>query len=313
MADPTWLRDALHRSIGEEHTRALLRVGRHAPSIDVRVRARADRDALARAIVAARPRAEVSPTELSSSGLRVSGAGDPRRLPGYRAGELAVQEEGAQVIGTLVGARPGERVLDACAGRGGKTAQLLEAVGTRGGVVAADLYQRRLEQIAPELERLGLDPQQLRTACVDWTVGPGTVSGLFDRVLVDAPCTGLGTLRRRPEILRRATPKGAAEMAHAQRRILQRAAALVRPGGTLVYAVCSPLLDEGPGVVEGVPLPGFEPVRQAPSALKSLSFEPTGRLCLGPWVPGAGPWADAYQVYMWVHVRNVVDSSSRQR
>lgn len=313
VAAPSWLRDALQRSIGEERTRSLLQIGHEPPSLDLRVRDDVDREAVAQSIVSKRPRARVRPTSLSTLGLRVSGAGDPRRLPGYSAGELAVQEEGAQLVGLLLGARPGERVLDACAGRGGKTAQLIEAVGEQGEVVAADLHEQRIEQIAPELERLRLDPSRLETASVDWTVGAGTVAGPFDRVLVDAPCTGLGTLRRRPEILRRLEPATPGRMADLQRRILERTASLVRRGGTLLYAVCSPLAEEGPGVVERTALPGFERLERTPFSLKSLVFESGGRLCLGPWVEGAGPWADAYQIYMWVNVGKFVDSSPRQR
>ena len=299
---PTWLRDALHHSIGAEHAAELLRTGRQLPSIDLRVRTNVDRDEVARAIRARRPEAAVCHTTLSPFGLRVSRAGDPRALAGYAEGAFAIQEEGAQVIGMLLDAQPGERVLDACAGRGGKTSQLVEAVREDGTVVAADLHEHRLEQVRGELRRLGLSSDHLEMRCVDWTVGRGAVEGPFDRVLVDAPCTGLGTLRRRPEILLRSKPSDAAHMGDVQRRILENAAALVRPGGTLVYAVCSPLEDEGSAVAERADLRAFELRQECPSIMKSLSFEPDGRLALGPWVSGAGPWADAYQIYMWVHV-----------
>ena len=302
VAVPSWLRDVLRLSIGAAHTEDLLRVGREPPSFDLRVRADTQRDAIAAAIGAAQADAVISPTTLSPYGLRISGAGDPRALPGYDEGAFAVQEEGAQLIGLLLQSQPGERVLDACAGRGGKTAQLLEAVGESGSVVAADLHEHRLEQISAELVRLRLDPDRLETACVDWTVGKGPVGGEFDRVLVDAPCTGLGTLRRRPEILLRAGHENAARMGETQRRVLQNAASVVRPGGTLLYAVCSPLSDEGSWVVEHADLPGFDLQVECASHLKSLHFGSDGGLDIGPWLPGAGPWADAYQVYMWVNV-----------
>lgn len=299
---PSWLREVLRSSIGAAQTDDLLRIGREPPSIDLRVRADLDRDDVARSIAEAHPEALISPTTLSAVGLHISGAGDPRALPGYDQGAFAVQEEGAQLIGLLLQAQPGERVLDACAGRGGKTAQLVEAVGESGTVVAADLHAHRLEQISSELVRLRLDPSPLETACVDWTIGRGSVRGEFDRVLVDAPCTGLGTLRRRPEILRRVGHEDAARMGEIQRRVLENAASLVRPGGTLLYAVCSPLADEGSGVVETTDLPGFELHADRASHLKLLYFGSDGRLDLGPWIQGAGPWADAYQVYMWVNV-----------
>jgi len=297
-----WLRDRVEASIGVERTNALLHVGSEPPSIDMRVRRDLDRETVAHAIRDARPHAHVESTERSPFGLRVGGAGDPRDVPGYAEGAFAVQEEGSQLIGLLLDVQSGERVLDACAGRGGKTAQLVEAVGPAGRVVATDLHEHRLEQISGELRRLRLDPQCLETACVDWSVGPGSIGGDFDRVLVDAPCTGLGTLRRRPEILLRTSRRSAAQMGETQRRILHNAASMVRRGGSLLYAVCSPLAEEGSEVVAGVDLSGFERAVEPASPLKSLSFESSGGLSLGPWVPGAGPWADAYQVFVWVNV-----------
>ena len=302
LSVPNWLHDALVESIGLEHVERLLRIDLDAPSIDLRVRAGTDRETLAQAILEGRPQASVVPTELSPMGLRVAGVGNPRELPGYAEGLFAVQEEGAQVIGLALGAQPGESVLDVCAGRGGKTAQLVEAVGDSGTVIASDLHEHRLEQIPGELRRLRIDPGRLDSACIDWTLGPGPLQGEFDRVLVDAPCTGLGTLRRRPEILLRVSPEDAARMGEIQRRILHNAAGMVRTGGSLLYAVCSPLADEGEQVVRETSLPGFEPVEELGSTLKSLCFESSGELSLGPWLAGAGPWADAYELYMWVNV-----------
>jgi 16S rRNA (cytosine967-C5)-methyltransferase len=302
LAVPDWLRESLRSSIGPSAAKDLLRVGEVAPTIDLRVRADLNRDAVADAIAAAQPEASLTPTALSPHGLRIRGAGDPRALPGYQRGAFAAQEEGAQLVGLLLGTEPGDRVLDACAGRGGKTAQLAEAVGDSGSVVATDLHEHRLEQIPGELARLRLDRTNLQTAAVDWTIGKGGVQGEFDRVLVDAPCTGLGTLRRRPEILLRTGPKDATRMGEKQRCLLETVAPLVRRGGTLVYAVCSPLNEEGIEVVAGADLPGFDLQVARASHLKSLCFEASGRLDVAPWIEGAGPWADAYQVYMWVNV-----------
>jgi 16S rRNA (cytosine967-C5)-methyltransferase len=297
-----WLRSQLVESLGADRTEALLEVDSELPSIDLRVKRNIDRETVAQAIRDARPHARVVHTELSPLGLRVAGAGDPRELPGYLEGAFAVQEEGAQLIGLLPDVVAGQRALDVCAGRGGKTAQLVEAVRPGGRIVATDLHEHRLEQIAGELERLRLGAESLETACVDWSVGSGTVAGEFDAVLVDAPCTGLGTLRRRPEILLRSSQQSAAQMGETQRRILHNAASMVRRGGSLVYAVCSPLREEGSEVATALSLPGFQRVTEPASSLKSLCFGSSGELSLGPWVPGAGPWADAYQVFVWVHV-----------
>lgn len=310
---PAWLDQALRESIGAERTKGLLKLDADATSIDLRIHADVDRDEVAASIKAARPGASVARTALSPRGLRVSGGGDLRDLDAYARGDFAVQDEGAQVIGMMLGALPGERVLDACAGRGGKTAQLVEAVGPTGQVVATDLHEHRLLQISDELDRLGLDGSSLEHACVDWTIGPGKVAGAFDRVLVDAPCTGLGTLRRRPEILLRIGPDDAARMGENQRLILEHAASLVRPGGTLLYAVCSPLREEGSQVIDRANLPGFERSRALPFVLKSLPFGSSAPSDFGPWVAGSGPWADAYQMSVWVNVGQLVDRSPSER
>lgn len=299
---PPWLDRTLRDSIGADHVEALLRLEDDATFLDLRLRADVDPDEVAAEIRAARPGASVARTALCSRGLRVSGGGDLRELKAYLRGDFAVQEEGAQLVGELLGALPGERVLDVCAGRGGKTAQLVEAVGPSGSVVATDLHEHKLLQISDELERLRLSASSLERACVDWTVGPGKVVGLFDRVLVDAPCTGLGTLRRRPEILLRIGSQDAAQMGETQRLILEHAAARVRPGGTLLYAVCSPLREEGTRVAECADLPSFAPATSRSFGPKLLPFWTSQPFDLGPWVPGSGPWADAYQILVWVHV-----------
>lgn len=309
---PPWLDAALWRALGE-HATALLRLPEGQPSIDLRVRAHLAREAVADAIERRHPGHRPEPTRISPHGLRVRGIGDPRELPGYREGRFAAQEEGAQLIGLLVDAQPGDRVLDACAGRGGKTAQLVEAVGDRGTVMAADLHQHRLDQIPRELERLQLPVERVQRLCVDWTVGVAGLEGQFDRALVDAPCTGLGTLRRRPEILLRLRQTDAARMGEKQRAILENVARCVRPGGSLIYSVCSPMEEEGAEVVDHAFLPGLERTRDDPAALESLRFGPTGEMQLGPGRPGSDPWADGYQVYRWVHVGHCVDRPPPQR
>ncbi len=310
----SWLQAELERSLGTEATRSLLDLSQDLPSLDLRVRADLDREVVAEAIRQARPGSVVELTALAPQGLRVRGLGDPRTLPGYKEGHFAVQEEGAQLIGLLLGVLPGERVLDACAGRGGKTAQLAEILGTGSGeLVAADLHSHRLEQIPAELKRLHLDPQRVRLCAVDWTVGVGDVEQGFDRILVDAPCTGLGTLRRRPEILMRSTEGDSARMGEIQLQILVRAASLLKPGGTLVFAVCSPLRQEGDEVADRFELPGFERSPEETSTIASIAFGRQGKLVLGPGLLGAGPWADAYQMYRWVNVGADVDTSRSQR
>jgi 16S rRNA (cytosine967-C5)-methyltransferase len=171
-------------------------------------------------------------------------------LTGYAEGDFVIQEEGAQLIALSLGVKPGERVLDACAGRGQKTSLLAEQVGPDGSVCATDLHHRKLEALTEELARLGLSG--VTTETVDWSRGSGDVNELFDAALVDAPCTGTGTLRRRPEILLRLEPDDPLRLAQLSISILRHVAAHVRSGGRVVYAVCSVLPEEGERVVEAV-------------------------------------------------------------
>ena len=137
---------------------------------------------------------------------------------------VVVQEEGAQVLGLALGARPGESVLDACSGRGQKTSLLREQVGAAAELWAADLYAAKLEALEREIDRLQLAP--VETRAVDWTVGCADVPADFDRVLVDAPCSGIGSLRRNPDARWRVQPGDPEQLATVQGRILDQAVAV---------------------------------------------------------------------------------------
>jgi 16S rRNA (cytosine967-C5)-methyltransferase len=281
---PPPLYEVLARGVGRVRTAAIVKTLEGTPALGLR--AEIDRDVLAERIAAARPQAEITRGTLSPRALLLRRAGDPRALPGWLEGAFGVQEEGSQVLASLVDARPGERVADVCAGHGGKTAVLARAIGPTGALVALDLHESKLAQIAPELARLRIDAA-LETRAADLTVG---VAGLplasFDRVLVDAPCTGLGTLARRPEILLRAQPSDPARLAVTQRAILAAAATLVRPGGRLVYAVCSPTQDEGADVILA-----FLAATPRARAIPLDGADEDGILRIGPW---SSPSADAY-------------------
>ncbi|HET7545450.1 MAG TPA: transcription antitermination factor NusB [Polyangiaceae bacterium] len=242
-----WLLQALTESVGASEAQALI-----VPARDKLVALR---------LIEGRP----VPSWLSDSRVGrvsprsrlISGQGDPRKRDGYREGSFVVQEEGAQGIALALGARPGERVLDACAGRGQKTTLLSEQVGSTGVVWASDVYPKKLEALTAEYQRLQLPPPELRA--VDWTVGASDVPVDFDRVLVDAPCTGTGTLRRRPEIASRLVPEDPARLSALAESIVRSAATRVRSGGRLVFAVCSVLEAECEALVQRV-LDILEPV-----------------------------------------------------
>jgi 16S rRNA (cytosine967-C5)-methyltransferase len=168
-------------------------------------------------------------------------------LPGFDDGWVSVQDAGAQLAGALLGVRRGERVLDACAAPGGKTGALLEAVDGELDLTAVDIDGARTGRIADNLKRL---KRQARLLTADLRQEPDGLSGaVFDRILVDAPCSATGVIRRHPDIKLLRRPEDVDALAATQRRILARCLKLLRPGGTLVYSTCSVLPAENEAVV----------------------------------------------------------------
>lgn len=256
---PEWLVERLSNSVGPKETLLLLGAGRrHHPVLRI-VRGRALPEWLERA----------EPGRRSPSARYVERSGDPRAMPGYQEGAFVVQEEGSQAIALLVGARPGDRVLDACAGRGQKASLLAEQIGPIGALWTTDRLQTKLDALRKEFQRLALPPPT--TSVVDWTVGTENVPANFDRVLVDAPCSGTGTLARRPEILLRLGPSDPGRLADLSASILRSAATRALPGGRILFSVCSVLPEEGEGVVARV-LDLLEPCPFEPDALASVGL-----------------------------------------
>jgi 16S rRNA (cytosine967-C5)-methyltransferase len=248
---PGWLRGALRRSLGRAGAEAYLAAGPVPPPIGLCLAPGEDRAAWVERLrqeTRGSGGAEIHEGRVSPRAVLVRGAGDVRRLAGAGTSWI-LQEEGAQVVALALGARPGERVLDACAGRGNKAWLLGFAVGTEGAVDAADLYPAKLEAL-----RSGpVGARVRRSFVVDWTAGSGDVpEGYYDRVLVDAPCSGTGTLRRRPEIGTNREACDVGRLSELQGRIVREAATRVRDGGRLVLAVCSVLREEAEDVVARV-------------------------------------------------------------
>jgi 16S rRNA (cytosine967-C5)-methyltransferase len=306
---PAWMNEALEAGLGAERTQAFLNLsGGHAPPLTLRVSPGVERAALLARLCAARPDAELWESALAPDLLHAQRAGDPRKLPGFAEGQFAVQDAGAGLVGALLATRPGERVLDACAGRGGKTMQLLAALSGTGQVTAVDIHERKLTQLRAEAARLGFGDATpaLSTETIDLAVGNGGLAGGFDRALVDAPCTGLGTLRRRPEIGLRLTPDDPARMAALQLAILDTVLGLVRPGGVLAFAVCSGSVVEGRGVADR--LEARHPrIRRLTNSVPGvpLTTDNDGIFRIGPHLSERGELPDVYQVVRW----EVLDSS----
>jgi 16S rRNA (cytosine967-C5)-methyltransferase len=239
-----WLFEELCRSVGRESTLALLGVSGVASRRGLCVR------------LTARPGSAPEWVSLAEPGKIAPGAlwlppsGDLRKLAGYEEGAFVVQEEGAQWATLALGARPGERVLDACAGHGQKSSLLAERVGPDGALWVNDIAGSKLDRLLREFKRIGLPAPQCRT--VDLTRGVGDLPADMDRVLVDAPCTGTGTLRRRPEILRRLGSEDPRRLADQAVLLLENAATRARPGGRVTFVVCSVLRIECEDVAERV-------------------------------------------------------------
>ena len=240
---PRWLVERWIDRYGLQPAVDWVRFNNASPPLTLRVnRLRTTREELARRLAEHGVRTE--PTRFARDGLTVA-AGNPYRTPVAGQGRFLAQDEASQLVAELVGGRAGERILDACAAPGGKTTAIAGAMGRPGLLVAADLRPARLRLLRGTLAGLGA-----AAAVVRLDMRRGVPFGpVFDRVLVDAPCSGLGVLRRDPEIRWRRRPGDLPRFAAGQLSMAGHAAGAVRPGGVLVYATCSSEPDEDEEVV----------------------------------------------------------------
>ena len=238
---PDWLAEPLLARLGEDEFWRLAAALNEPAPLDLRVNSlKLKREQALEQLKAAG--IEAVPTPFSPWGLRVDGKPALNRLELFTNGSIEVQDEGSQLLALLVGAKRGEMVVDFCAGAGGKTLALGAAMRNTGRLYAFDVSGHRLDALKPRLARSGLSnvhPAQIAHERDDRIK---RLAGKIDRVLVDAPCSGLGTLRRNPDLKWRQSPQAVTELQAKQRAILASAARLVKPGGRLVYATCS-LLD----------------------------------------------------------------------
>ena len=259
---PAWLVRRWLDRFGPDVTEGVLARGIERPSLVLRARPGA-REALLAELAASGVAARVGegPEEVICPG------GDALALLPVKEGRASVQDGTAQRVAALARPREGDRILDLCAAPGGKTLHLLELLGARGEVVAADSSAEKVVALAAVLEARPRPPELLASACVVGEEGPLPFPpASFDVVVVDAPCSNTGVLRRRPEVRTRLEAQDVASLAAIQRTLLERALPLLRPGGRLVYATCSVEPEEGeelaraflaahPGLVRG---PGFD-------------------------------------------------------
>jgi len=244
---PDWLAEKLRAQLGDTETLLLAEALNRPAPVDLRVNTvKAER-----AQVQAQLAAEGFPTEptpYSPVGLRRDDRAPLFRTKCFKDGLFEVQDEGSQLLSFLLEPKRHEMVVDFCAGAGGKTLHLGALMANAGTVYALDVSARRLEKLKPRLRRAGLNNVRMIAISHERDARVQRLRGKIDRVLVDAPCSGTGTLRRNPDIKWREIDL--AELAEAQQRILVAASELVRPGGRIVYATCSLLREENDDVVE---------------------------------------------------------------
>ncbi len=281
---PIWMVEKWMAQWGEEESKALCRANNEVPPLTLRANGlRISREALALAL--REEGVQTEPTPYSPVGLRVLRLPVPlESLQSFQQGEFQVQDEAAQLVSLYAAAHlrgTGARVLDACAAPGGKTFHLAELVGPGGEVVAVDVHPRKAEELRGEAERRGLG-KRVRVLCADAAKPiPGLSPASFDAVLVDAPCTGLGTLRRHPELKLRRAAEDPARMAEIQRAILLACAPWAKQGAVITYSVCSLTRAEGPAVARAALERGLERAA-APSGFPADVLTGEGDLLTSP-------------------------------
>jgi 16S rRNA (cytosine967-C5)-methyltransferase len=244
LSHPRWLAGRWLARHGFDAAEAWARFDNsHAPLTLRANTLRTTRDALARDLE--RTGVTTEPARFAAQGLIVT-SGNPLLTPLAHTGAFFVQDETSQLVGELVAAAPGERILDACASPGGKTTQMAAAMGDTGTIVAADVRGRRLELLSRTVAESGAG--RVRVVQANARAMP-PFRDIFDAVLVDAPCSGLGTIRRDPDVRWRRQESDLGLLAEAQREMLTQAATVVRPGGRLIYSTCSSEPEENEDIV----------------------------------------------------------------
>jgi len=240
---PTWMVERWLSRLGEVQATALLVADNERPRLSCAMHESSRRQEIFDELEAAGMRVE--PGVLLKDAFSVSG-GSLAKTRAFQTGLISIQDEASQAVPLLLGVQPGDRVLDLCAAPGGKTAVLARAAGSDGIVIAADRYAHRLRAVRAQFERLKLTSVQLVALDAE---RPLPFSRQFDRILVDAPCSGTGTLARHPEIRWRLQPEQLDEFHRLQVRMLRNALAILAPGGRLVYSTCSIEPEENEDVV----------------------------------------------------------------
>ena len=290
---PEWLVQPLKDQLGDEFWPLAESMAQNAP-LDLRVNVLKEKRAdvqkeLARAAI------KSVATPYSPWGLRIEGKPALTKLDAFTRGAIEVQDEGSQLLALLLDAKRGEMVVDFCAGAGGKTLAIGATMRSTGRLYAFDVSAHRLDALKPRMARSGLSNIHPAAIAHERDERIKRLACKIDRVLVDAPCSGLGTLRRNPDLKWRQSAKAVQELVVKQAAILDSAARLLKPGGRLVYATCSILPQENEAIAEAFTAahPDFVPL-DAGEVLGQLKVEQAASLCSG------GETGTAY-LRMWPH------------
>ncbi len=292
---PAWLVEPLRAQVGDEFDALTDSLMTLAP-LDLRVNTLKEKRPEAQAGLAqAAIQSEATP--YSPWGLRVHGKPPLQKLALFTEGALEVQDEGSQLLALLLDAKRGEMVADFCAGAGGKTLAIGAGMRSTGRLYAFDVSAHRLAALKPRLARSGLSNVHPVAIAHERDERIKRLAGKMDRVLVDAPCSGLGTLRRNPDLKWRQSPKDVEELVAKQQAILASASRLVKPGGRLVYATCSVLPQENEAIAEafGAAHADFVPLSVA-ELLEGLKVPNAAALCS----PAEGDTAGRF-LRLWPH------------
>jgi 16S rRNA (cytosine967-C5)-methyltransferase len=288
---PEWLVEPLKAQVGEGFWPLVERLNGGAP-LDLRVNTFTDKRAdVQHELKLAGIRAVDTP--FSPWGLRIEGKPALSGLDAFSRGAIEVQDEGSQLLALLLDAKRGEMVVDFCAGAGGKTLAIGASMRSTGRLYAFDTSGHRLESLKPRLARSKLSNVHPSAIAHERDERVKRLSGKIDRVLVDAPCSGLGTLRRNPDLKWRQSPKAVQELTEKQTSILASAARLVKSGGRLVYATCSVLPEENEAIAQAFSAahPNFVPLSAA-DTLTELKVANAGSLCT----------TDGLYLRLWPHI-----------
>lgn len=246
-SQPEWLVEQWLDQLGATEAQLLAEASSQQPPLTLRVNTlRSSREELLQNFK--EHGIEATPCSFSPDGIAVAGRHMVSTLPGFEAGLFAVQDEASQIAGLLLGAAPGERIWDACSAPGGKCCHIAQQMDDRGELIATDISRSKLTLVQDNLRRLGISSAS--TAVADLHQPDTFPDGYFDRILLDAPCSGLGVIRRNPEAKWRLFSGDVTRLAAVQKTLLKNAASRLKPGGTLLYSTCSTSEAENELVIE---------------------------------------------------------------